>query len=372
MKKFLSKLFFIYFLCLLFVNQAYALDLNSKQAILIDYNTGEILFKLNEKDRVFPSSMTKIMTAYLIFEDIEKDNLQLPYKFQVSKEAWQQEGSRMFLDIGSRVSIDDMLKGLIVQSGNDAAYALAEASAPNVSRFVERMNKKAKDLNLQNTNYTNPIGFSEDGHYMSVEDTALLSKKLIEKYYKFYQKYFSMTEYKYNNILQQNRNTLLKTYPGVDGIKTGHTEAGGYGMATSAVKNKKRLIAVVNGASSEKEREEDTKKLLDYGFYTLKKYKVFIRGEIVDNIPVLYGKEITVKARVNENIYATAPSSKQISYEIKLDNELQAPIYENQKLGTITVKTPASEKTYNIYANENVKGINIFEKMLLKIYEKFQ
>ena len=220
MKKFLSKLFFIYFLCLLFVNQAYALDLNSKQAILIDYNTGEILFKLNEKDRVFPSSMTKIMTAYLIFEDIEKDNLQLPYKFQVSKEAWQQEGSRMFLDIGSRVSIDDMLKGLIVQSGNDAAYALAEASAPNVNRFVERMNKKAKDLNLQNTKYTKTIGFSEDGHYMSVEDTALLSKKLIEKYYKFYQKYFSMTEYKYNNILQQNRNTLLKTYPGVDGIKT--------------------------------------------------------------------------------------------------------------------------------------------------------
>lgn len=371
MKKYINKILFC-FLCFLFIGKAYSLDLNSKQAILIDYNTGEVLFKLNEKEKAFPSSMTKLMTAYLIFEDIENGNLQLPYKFQVSKEAWQQEGSRMFLDIGSRVSVDDMLKGLIVQSGNDAAYALAEASAPNVNRFVERMNKKAKELKLENTNYTNPIGFSEDGHYMSVEDTALLSKKLIEKYPKFYQKYFSMKEYKYNNILQQNRNTLLKTYPGVDGLKTGHTEAGGYSMAVSAIKNKKRLIAVVNGASSEREREEDSKKLLDYGFYTLKRYKVFTRGEIVDNIPVLYGKEITVKAKVNENIYATAPNSKQISYEIKVDDKIQAPIYENQKLGTITVKTPASEKTYNIYANNNVKGVNIFEKMLLKIYEKFQ
>ena len=195
MKKILNKIILSCLLYIFIINLSYSLELNSKQAILIDYETGEILYKLNEKEKVYPSSLTKIMTAYLIFEDLENGTLQLPYKFQVSKEAWQQEGSRMFLNIGSRVSIDDMLKGLIVQSGNDAAYALAEASAPNVNRFVERMNKKAKELNLENTNYTNPIGFSEEGHYMSVEDTALLSRKLIEKYPQYYHKYFPMKEY---------------------------------------------------------------------------------------------------------------------------------------------------------------------------------
>lgn len=357
---------------LLLIKLTHAFELNSKQAILIDYNTGEILYKLNEKEKVFPSSLTKIMTAYLIFEDLENGTLQLPYKFQVSKEAWQQEGSRMFLDIGSRVSIDDMLKGLIVQSGNDAAYSLAEISNSTIDNFVERMNKKAKELKLENTNYTNPIGFSEEGHYMSVEDTALLSKKLIEDYPQYYQKYFAMTEYKYNNILQQNRNTLLKTYPGVDGIKTGHTEAGGYALATSAVKNDKRLIAVVNGASSEKGREEDSKKLLNYGFFDLKNYRIFRKGEVVDFIPVLYGKDISVKAKVGQNIYATAENLKQIRYEINTNGELEAPIYKNQKIGTIAIKTRYDEKTYNIYADEDVKGVNIFEKMILKLYEKFK
>ena len=372
MKKILDKIILSCLLYISIISLGYSLELNSKQAILIDYETGEILYKLNEKEKVYPSSLTKIMTAYLIFEDLENGNLQLPYKFQVSKEAWQQEGSRMFLNIGSRVSIDDMLKGLIVQSGNDAAYALAEASAPNVNRFVERMNKKAKELKLENTNYTNPIGFSEEGHYMSVEDTALLARKLIEKYPQYYHKYFPMREYKYNNILQPNRNTLLKTYNGVDGIKTGHTEAGGYALATSAVRNNKRLIAVVNGASSEKDREEDSKKLLNYGFFTLKKYKVFYKGEIVDSIPVIYGKDISVKAKVGQAIYATAENLKQIRYEIKSEKELQAPIYKNEKIGTITVKTPYDEATYNIYANEDVKAVNIFEKMILKIYEKFK
>ena len=369
MKKYFLTYLLLCFLCLC---KAYSLDLNSKQAILIDYDTGEILYKLNEKDRVFPSSMTKIMTAFIIFDDIEKGDLQLPYKFQVSKEAWQQEGSRMFLNIGSRVSIDNMLKGLIVQSGNDAAYALAEADAPNIKRFVEKMNKKAKELKLENTHFTNPIGFSEEDHYMSVEDTAILSQNLIKKHQQYYQRYFGMTEYTYNNITQQNRNILIKTYPNVDGIKTGHTEAGGYALATSAIRHKKRLIAVVNGADSEKDREKDSEKLLNYGFITLKKHRVFYRGEVVDSIPVLYGKDVSVKVKVKNNIYATAKNIKDIKSIINIDGELQAPIIKDQKVGTITVKTKYDQKTYDIFANETVKSVNIFEKIILKIYEKFK
>lgn len=372
MKQILVFILTYFTLFLSFTNSLYSLDLDSKQAILIDCESGEILFKLNEKERSFPSSLTKIMTAYIIFDDIEKGELQLPYKFQVSKEAWQQEGSRMFLEVGSRVSIDDLLKGLIIQSGNDAAYALAEASAPNIKRFVEKMNKKAKELKLKNTNFVNPIGFSEEGHYMSVEDIALLSKKLIENHQQYYQRYFGVRKYEYNNILQQNRNRLLKTYPNVDGIKTGHTEAGGYSMATSAIRNNKRLIAVVNGAKSQKSREEDSKKLLNYGFFNLRKYKVFYKGEIVDSIPILYGKDVSVKANVKNSIYATSENLQDIKCIVNINNNLQAPIVKGQKVGTVVVKTNYDQKTYDIFANDSVKGINIFEKAILKIYEKFK
>lgn len=354
------------------VKNSYSFESKANQAILLDYETGEILYSKNPDERVFPSSMTKIMTAYLIFEDLENGKLKLTDKIEITSDAWKQVGSRMFLNIGSKVSIDNLLKGLIVQSGNDSAYALAEGSSGSVDDFVEKMNKKAKELGLKNTNFTNPIGFSENGHYMSVKDTAILSKKLIEKFPNYYIKYFPMKEFKYNNILQKNRNQLLGKYDGVDGIKTGHTEAGGYSLTASAFKKDRRLISVVNGASSELERNEESKRLLNYGFLALTKYKIYEKDEIIEKVPVLYGKEKYVNAISKITIYATAKNREDISTKINLKENIKAPIAKDEKIGEIIIKTESDERVFDLYAENNVEEVNIFKKILLKIYYFFK
>ncbi len=371
------KLFKIVFLITMFsisTNiEAYSLDLKSNQAYLMNYRTGEVLYKKNEEDRIHPSSLTKIMTSYIVFDALKNGELTLPYRYTVSKEAWEQEGSRMFLEIGSRPSIDELLKGLIIQSGNDAAYTLAEATSPNVSRFVEAMNLKAKELKLKNTNFTNPMGFNDLEHYMSVEDTALLSRYLIKNYPQYYRKYFSEKEYKYNNILQQNRNKLLTKYSGVDGIKTGKTDLGGYGMAVSARRGGRRLIAVVNGANSEAEREEDSKKLLNYGFSKVKTFKLFSANEVLpEAIPVLYGKTYSLKVKVLQDIYATAEYKNDIKIQIKISGKLTAPISINEEVGNIIITTKYDRFVYSLYAANEVKSVNILEKFLIKLYEKIQ
>ena len=233
-------------------------------------------------------------------------------------------------------------------------------------------NNKAKKLELNNTNFTNPIGFSEEGHYMSVKDTAMLSQKLIENFPHYYLKYFSIPEFKYNNILQQNRNQLLGKYEGVDGIKTGHTDAGGYSLASSAFKNNRRLISVVNGTNSELERIEESKKLLDYGFLTLTKYKLYEKNEPIDKVSVLYGKQKFVDAISTKTIYATAENKKGILVRIELEQDLKAPILKGQKIGKMLVKTEYDKNIYNLYADNTVEEVNIFKKILLKVYYFFR
>lgn len=350
------------------VQASYSFESAANQAVLMDYETGEILYAKNADARVFPSSMTKIMTAYLIFEDLQSGKLKLTDKINITDGAWRQVGSRMFLNLGSKVSVNELLKGLIVQSGNDAAYVLAEGSMGTVNDFVARMNNKATELNLQNTNFTNPIGYSEDGHYMSVRDTAMLSRKLIECFPQYYKKYFSIVELKYNNILQQNRNALLKSYDGVDGIKTGHTEAGGYSLAASAYRDGRRLISVINGSLSEQSRSDESKKLLDYGFRTLNRYTLYKNGEIIGEIPVRYGREKFAKLVSNIDLLATAKNKEQIEVVIDMPKYLKAPIVKDQKVGTITLKTVADERTYLLYSEFEIKEVNVFEKIFLAIY----
>lgn len=354
------------------IQTSYSFESKAKQAVLLDYESGEILYSKNENEKAFPSSMTKIMTAYLIFEDLESGKLKTTDKIEITNDAWKQIGSRMFININSKVSVDELLKGLIVQSGNDAAYALAEGSMGSVDEFVKRMNDKANELKLKNTSFTNPIGFSDDGHYMSVKDTAILSEKLIERFPKYYIKYFPITEFKYNNILQQNRNQLLGKYEGVDGIKTGHTEAGGYSLSTSAFRDNRRLISVVNGTTSERERAEESKKLLDYGFLTLTRYKLYEKNESIEAVPVLYGKQKFVDAVSTKPIYATAKNREQISIKIEVNQNLKAPIENGQKIGEIFIKTEADERKLDLYAANGVEEVNIFKKIILKVYYFFK
>lgn len=364
------KKIFLTILCLYFTTIKFTLafDVKVRQAILMDYDTGEILFQKNANDRVYPSSMTKIMTTYIIFEKLKNGRLFLTDKILISNNAWKQEGSRMFLDIGSNVSIEELLKGVIVQSGNDASYALAEGTAGTVYEFVNLMNQKAKEMGLENTNFTNPIGFTENNHYMSVKDTAILSKRLIQDFPEYYAQYFAIPEYKYNKITQQNRNELLKTYEGADGIKTGHTEAAGYSLAASAYRNNRRLIAVINGANTKKDRIEESKNLLNYGFSILTKYTFYKAGEVIKEIPIFYGKEKKVNIISNTDITATSKNKDQILVNIELPESLNAPITKDDKIGKIILTTESDTLEYNLYPEIEVKKANIFKRFFLWIY----
>ncbi|MDD2839665.1 MAG: D-alanyl-D-alanine carboxypeptidase [Rickettsiales bacterium] len=360
-------------ICILFllIGNVFAFETTAKQAILIDFNTNEVLFEQNADEKSFPSSMTKIMTAYLIFEKLNDGRLNLQDKLQISNEAWQQEGSRMFLNIGTQVSVDELLKGLLIVSGNDSAVALAEGSCGSTDEFVNQMNKKAEELNLKNTHFTNPVGFSEENHFMSVKDISALSRDLIRDFPNYYAKYFPIKEYKYNNILQPNRNQLLGKFDGVDGIKTGHTEDGGYGIVLSAKQGDRRLIAVLNGMNSETERTEEGRKILTYGFNGLARYKIYEQGEIVKEVPVLYGKNKTAKITVNQNIFGTAENKNNISTDISINNQLKAPLSANQKVGTLTVKSLNNVIQYDLVNEDEIKQVNIFIRFFLEIFYFF-
>ena len=360
----IKKIFLTFFLFFFFsLNNVYSFTTKAKQAILIDYDTGQILFKKNANDRVQPSSMTKIMTAYLVFEKIKENKISLTDKIKVSDEASKQIGSKMFINYGSSVSVEDLLKGLIVQSGNDSAFALAEGISGSVDEFVKIMNLKAEEMKLTNTNFTNPIGFTDSTHYMSVRDTAFLSKYLIEDYFDYYKEYFSIKEYKYNNILQQNRNELLSSYEGVDGVKTGHTEIGGYAISVSAVKNGRRLISVVNGLDKINERVEETRNLLNYGFLTLSKFDFYKKNEPIKKVNILYGKTKKINLISNVDVSAIGLIKEDIKIEFDIPKKIKAPIFKNQKIGSLKLITDEDILTYDLFSLEEVKKSNIFIRL---------
>jgi len=363
-------LIFFNFIILDSFRNCFAFDLPAKEAFLMDYDTNEVLFSKNGSDKVAPSSMTKIMTAYLIFEKIQNGQIKLSDEFYVSENAWRQEGSRMFLKVNTKVTVEELLQGLVVQSGNDAAVALAEGSSGNVDNFVKAMNIKAKEFGMKNTNFTNPIGMPDENHYMSVQDTAILSEKLIKDFPEYYKRYFAEPEYTYNNIKQPNRNGLLGKYDGVDGIKTGHTDVGGYSMVNSAIRDNRRLISVINGVESEKERIEQARNLLDYGFYGLKKIQFYKSGDFISEVPVLYGKS-NAKIIVENDIFATTEDKSQVQIATDINTKLKAPIAKNTVIGKIRLKSLDNEMEYNLYVQDEVKEVNIFVKFFIFLKNLF-
>ncbi|MDR2526668.1 MAG: D-alanyl-D-alanine carboxypeptidase [Rickettsiales bacterium] len=353
----------ILFLCLFTVFTAFAVEINSEYGVLIDFDTGDVLYDKKMNERTNPSSMTKIMTAYLVFQKLNDGEINLNDSFNVTYDAWKQEGSRMFLMPNSAVTVDNLLKGLIVQSGNDASITLANGIAENVANFVALMNEQAKKLDLKNTNFNNPAGFSEFNHYMSVYDIAVLSRYLIRDYPLYYNTYFSILSFKWNKITQHNRNKLLKIYDGADGLKTGHTNAGGYGIATSSIRNGKRLISVVNGAKDEIIREKDSEKLLNYGF-SLRKHTLFTEGSVVETLPVLYGDTDEVNIVAEKDIYAWVDNDSDILPQIIIYRDMVAPLKKDEKAGEIII----NNRNYNLLIGEDVNEVNMFIKIWRKLF----
>ena len=314
-------------------------DLNLNSYLLVDFHSGVELAKKNPDVRVEPASITKLMTAFIIYQELEKGSISLKDKVLISKKAWKMEGSRMFVEAGKKVPLNRMMHGLIIQSGNDAAIALAEHIAGNVSTFVEKMNQQAQVLGMKSTHFVNVTGWPDKDHYTTPRDIVILTRTLIEKYPEHY-KLYSKKEYSYNGIKQYNRNKLLWRDKTVDGVKTGHTESAGYCLVASAERNTMRLISVVLGAKDDKSRSDYSQELIEYGFRLFETHKLYDGGSVLSEARIWKGQESTVPVGILEDFYVTVEKGhyKSLKGLMELNNKLDAPVKRGDVVGTAIIK----------------------------------
>ena len=320
---------------------AVAIETTAKQAILIDATTGAVLLEKNADDRVPPSSMSKMMTVYMVFERLKEKSLSLDDTFIVSKKAWKKGGSKMFVDVGKSVSISDLIRGVIVQSGNDASIVIAEGLAGDEKSFAEKLNRKGEELGLTNSSFANASGWPEDGHFMSVRDIAILSRRTIKDFPELYKIYAEKT-FSFGGITQGNRNPLLYGNTGADGLKTGHTRAAGYGLAASATRNGRRLILVVNGLASMRERTKESRRLMAWGFREFRNYTLFRKGDTVEKAAVWLGKDKEVALVVDRDVTVTLPRRAKRTAKIKVvyTGPIPSPITKGDTLARLTIAAP--------------------------------
>ena len=316
----------------------------ARNAILMDYDTGEYLFEKNIAESVPPASMSKLMTVYILMSKIKDGSIKLDDTFSVSENAWRKGGaatggSTMFLSIGDNVSVENLIKGIVIQSGNDACIVVAENVAGSEDDFVILMNKTAKKLGLKNSHFENATGLPHPDHRMSMEDLAILARHIIKEFPELYH-YFSQKEFVYNNIKQGNRNPLLYTMKGADGLKTGHTEEAGFCLAASATKGERRLIEVMSGMSSNRERSEEAERLMSWGFREFNNFKILAKGQTVAVAKVWYGKEDSVNLTVADDVLKTVHMSQQdnVKATAEFDEPVKAPIKAGQEIGTIKIE----------------------------------
>jgi D-alanyl-D-alanine carboxypeptidase (penicillin-binding protein 5/6) len=306
--------------------------------VLLDYATGDVLAAGNPDAQLGPASLTKLMTAYIVFDAVEAGLVALDEQVYVSERAWRMRGSRMFIEVDTHVSVGDLLQGLIVQSGNDASVALAEHLAGSEEAFVEIMNEYAARLGMANTVFKNSMGLSTRGHYSSARDLAMLARALITDFPQHYG-FYSQREYTYNNIIQCNRNRLLRRDPTVDGLKTGYTSDAGYCLVSSAMRDGMRLIAVVMGMETPRARTEGSQALLEYGFEHFETHKLFAEGEPVTEARVWKGQPERAALGLVHDVYVTIPrrAFDALSASLQVTRELIAPLDEYREVGAVTV-----------------------------------
>ncbi len=350
---------------------AWAIDTKAKNMVLMDYDTGEYLYEKNISDPIPPASMSKLMTIYMIFDKLRNGSLSLDDTFKVSENAWRKGGapsggSTMFLAIGDEVKVDELLKGIIIQSGNDACIVAAENIAGDEDSFVDAMNAKAQELGLTNSHFANVTGLPHPDHRMSVEDLAKLARHIIKEFPQFYH-LFSQKEFVYNNIRQGNRNPLLYSMPYADGLKTGHTEEAGFCLTASAKKGDRRIIGVMTGLSSNKERSEEAEKMMSWGFREYDNYNLAEKGKKVADIPVWYGTAQTVPLVISQDVVKTIKKSarNQVKMIASYDKPVKAPIQMGQQLGVLKIEAPDMPTTeIPLVAGQTINKVGLWGKMV--------
>ncbi len=321
--------------------QAGQIKTQAKHAIMVEGATGAVLFEQDADATMPPSSMSKLMTIYLTFERLRDGNILMDDEFEVSEGVWRKwrlQGSTMFLKAGQKVTVRDLLMGVIVQSGNDACAVLAEGMAGSEEVFVEWSNEMARELGMKNSHFTNVNGWPDPDHYMSARDLAILSQKLVTEFPEYYP-LFKETRFTFNDISQTNRNPLLYSMPSADGLKTGHTEDAGYGLAASAIQNGRRLVLVVNGLKSNRARAREAERLLNHGFRNFSVYPLFKAGDVVDQANVWLGIDGKVPLVIEEDVILSISRQDRRKMKVKITytGPIPAPIAKGQPIGTLVI-----------------------------------
>jgi D-alanyl-D-alanine carboxypeptidase (penicillin-binding protein 5/6) len=311
---------------------------DAKSYILLDYQSGEALAERNPDERLAPASITKLMTAYVVFKALAEGQASMDDEVYVSEKAWRMEGSRMFIEVGKRVRLADLLKGMIIQSGNDACVALAEHLAGSEAVFATMMNAEAEALGMHNSHFVNVTGLPDPEHYMSARDIALLARALIRDFPDQYWHY-SQKKFTYNNITQYNRNKLLWRDDSVDGLKTGYTESAGYCLVSSAKRDDMRLISAVMGTKGPKARASHSEALLNYGFRFFETHRLYAAGEALIHPRVWMGEPERVPLGIKTDLYVTIPRGQydNLDARMELDSQITAPVHDGQTLGKVVV-----------------------------------
>ncbi len=344
-------------------------ETTARNAILVEFETGKVLYEKGADDRIPPASMSKLMTIYLVFEQLKNGSLKLSDTLPVSVDVWRKwhksEGSLMFVREGERVTIQDLLQGIIVQSGNDACDVIAEGLAGSEENFAEWLNQKAKALGLTGSHFMNAHGWPDPNDYMTVRDIARLSERIIKDFPEYYG-YFAEKTYTYAGIRQNNRNPLLYTMEGADGLKTGHTEEAGYGVAVSAVRDGRRLVAVIAGTESIRERAREAERILAHGFRNFKTYTVFKKDQVIDNAPVWLGAKGSAPLISPLDVRVTLERSARRDMKVTLsyDSPLAAPVTVNQPVAIARIEAPGMEAVeVPVVAGASIDALSGFSKI---------
>ena len=347
------------------------IDTDAKTAVVIDATTGKVLFEKNKDEKTFPASMTKIMTTLIVFEKLSNGTLSLDDTFLVSERAWKErEGSSMFVEVDKNIRVEDLLRGIIVQSGNDACIVVAENIAGTEESFAKMMTQKAIDIGMANTNFTNSTGMHDKNNFSTAYDLAILSQYLINNYPEYYHM-FAETEFEWSNIKQKNRNPLLYKNMGVDGLKTGHLSVSGYGLAASAIDGDRRVISVTNGFSSTQKRSQGSSRLITWSFREFENIRLFEDFTKFASINIPGSNENSSLIGAVNDIVLTVPRTKdkELDYEIELFEDIKFPINSGDIIGKIKVDIPNEDPEYfDAVSVNDVNRSNIFSRFFSYIY----
>ncbi len=360
--KYLSFLFFLFF-----ANTCFAFETTAKQAILYDYQTNSVIFEKNSDDLMSPSSMSKIMTIYYVFKKLNDGELQLDDKFKVSRKAWKKGGSKMFINVNDEVTLEDLIRGIIVQSGNDACIAVAEGISGSEKLFADELNTLAKEIGLTNSNFTNSTGWPDPDHLTTIKDLLTLTIRTIDDFPELYH-YYAEKQFTYGGIKQLNRNPLLFNNLSADGLKTGHTSLGGYGLVASVKKNDRRLILILNGLKFNKDRTKESERIIKIGLNQYQNVNLFEKNQVVSSLNIWGGKKKKVTIYAKEKVSVTIPNRlrKDMIYSIKHYSPLIAPIKKDQKVAELLIKKKNKEilKKIELFAQDEVKKSHFFSRVV--------